>query len=102
MIIRVLIALIRDMGTCPCPRCKIKKGSIRGVGTEADYLLRAELERSRDKEYAKQVSNARKLIYEDGYVVNSEKVDELLKGASWVPTEVLLFVLLLLKRKLIN
>jgi hypothetical protein len=35
------------------------------------------------------VAEARKLIYESGYVVNSDKVEELLKEESWVPTEVI-------------
>ncbi|PBK93718.1 hypothetical protein ARMGADRAFT_1046004 [Armillaria gallica] len=60
---KVLIATIRDMGGCPCPGCTVTKAKIRGV------------------------AEARKLIYEQGYAINSEKVENLLKATSLVPTE---------------
>ncbi|KIL55624.1 hypothetical protein M378DRAFT_1041652 [Amanita muscaria Koide BX008] len=84
---KVLIALIRDMGNCPCPRCTVNKQSIRGMGTADDRAVRQSSRRANYKDYFKRVSAARKLIYEDGYVVNSDKVDELLKEGSWVPVE---------------
>lgn len=34
------------------------------------------------------VQEARNIIYNKGYVVNSSKVDDLLKAESYVPTEV--------------
>ncbi|KAM6496633.1 hypothetical protein JOM56_007106 [Amanita muscaria] len=65
------------MGNCPCPRCTVNKQSIRGMGTADDRAVRQSSRRADYKDYSKRVSAARKLIYEDGYVVNSDKVDEL-------------------------
>jgi hypothetical protein len=87
-ILRVLIATLRDMGMCPCPRCKIAKEDIPNLGTPADTAVRVEQVRRDDTARREKVSKARKLIYEDGYVVNSAKVEELLKPESLVPTEV--------------
>ncbi|PBK60412.1 hypothetical protein ARMSODRAFT_898121 [Armillaria solidipes] len=84
---KVLIATIRDMGGCPCPRCKIRKEVIRGVGTDADLKFRKENARQDNDEWRQKVDDARKLIYEDGYAVNSAKVEEILKDESLVPTE---------------
>ncbi|SJL10770.1 uncharacterized protein ARMOST_14164 [Armillaria ostoyae] len=64
---KVLIATIRDMEGCPCPRCKIRKEMTRGVGTDADLKFRKENARQGDNEWRQKVDDAQKLIYEDGY-----------------------------------
>ncbi|KAF8196232.1 hypothetical protein K438DRAFT_1967951 [Mycena galopus ATCC 62051] len=84
---KVLIATLRDMGKCPCPRCKIVKEDIPNLGTPADAAVRVEQVRCDDAARREKVSQARKYIYEDGYVVNSTKVNDLLKPESLVPTE---------------
>ncbi|KAH8981633.1 hypothetical protein EDB92DRAFT_176878 [Lactarius akahatsu] len=62
---KVLIATIRDMGGCPCPRCTIKKEDFYALGT----------------------TEARDNIYRKGYTLQSEPgVERLLKGDSLVPT----------------
>ncbi|KAF9642543.1 hypothetical protein BDM02DRAFT_3105514 [Thelephora ganbajun] len=33
---KVLLACIRNLGTCPCPRCLIKKIYLQGLGTRVD------------------------------------------------------------------
>ncbi|KAJ7166408.1 hypothetical protein C8R43DRAFT_1162986, partial [Mycena crocata] len=84
---KVLIATLRDMGKCPCPRCKIAKEDLPGLGTPKDTAVRVEQVRRDDTARRDKVAEARKLIYEDGYVVNSTKVDDILKEESLVPTE---------------
>ena len=84
----MLIATLRDMGNCPCPSCKIAKEDIPNLRTPADVAVRVEKARHDDVARREKVSEARKLIYEGGYVVNSKKVDDLLKPESLVPTEV--------------
>lgn len=84
---RVLIATVRDMGNFPCPRCKIAKTQLPGLGTVTDMKIRQEGIRV-DTQRQTKVAAARKLIYEDGYVVNSKRVDDLLKDESLVPTTV--------------
>lgn len=76
------------MGGCPCPRCTVAKENIPRLGTESDRLARSELARKDDEERREKVLDARALIYEDGYVVNAQKVDEILKDESLVPTVV--------------
>ncbi|TFY53731.1 hypothetical protein EVG20_g9986 [Dentipellis fragilis] len=83
---KVLIATIRDMGGCPCPRCLVKKECLGNLGTSKD-IERIALTRKDDQAFRCKVSDARKLIYKDGYVVNSDAVDKLLKPESLVPTE---------------
>ncbi|KAF7971982.1 hypothetical protein HWV62_19325 [Athelia sp. TMB] len=84
---KVLIATIRDMGGCPCQRCIIPKDQIPGLGTESDVEWRTQYARTDDAARRLKVQQARTLIYNEGYVVNSSKVDELLKAESYVPTE---------------
>ncbi len=75
------------MGGCPSPRVTTPKDMIREVGTEADKRLREASRRRVDDELREKVAEARKLIYEKGYVINSEKVENLLKPRSLAPTE---------------
>ncbi|KAH9914268.1 hypothetical protein B0H21DRAFT_896115 [Amylocystis lapponica] len=84
---KVLIATLRDKGRCPCPRCLVTMDCVPQLGTSEDRAVRETLARKDDAERQLQVSAARDLIYKDGYVVNSEKVDELLKEHSLIPTE---------------
>ncbi|KAJ7076247.1 hypothetical protein B0H15DRAFT_790815 [Mycena belliarum] len=84
---KVLLATLRDMGKCPCPRCKIAKEDIPDLGTDADAKVRVDAIRRDDSLRREKVAAARKLIYEDGYVVNSARVEDLLKSESLVPTE---------------
>ncbi|KAI0038329.1 hypothetical protein FA95DRAFT_1232934 [Auriscalpium vulgare] len=84
---KVLLATIRDKGRCPCPRCLMTFDDIPNLGTAADMQSRQTAKRYDDGLRREAVSAARDLIYNDGYVVNSTKVEELLKPQSLVPTE---------------
>ncbi len=85
---RVLIATIRDMGRCPCPRCLVTKDRLGAVGSTSDRQARTDSARHDSEERQQKVSEARMRIYNDGYVVNSDVVENLLKDDSLVPTEV--------------
>ena len=61
---------------------------IPDLGTTEDRKTRIEKQRADTDEYRQLVQEARKTLYEDGYAVDGEKVDGLLKGESLVPTEV--------------
>lgn len=84
---RVLIATIRDMGNCPCPRCKIPKTLIPEMGSSSDRERRLVLQRQDNKKRQDAVSQARTFINHKGYVVTSKHVENLLKPESLVPTE---------------
>lgn len=85
---RVLVATIRDKGACPCPRCLVRTDEIAELGTPADRARRENTARKDDSERQAKVKRALSLIYEGGYVVNSERVDDELKSESLVPTAV--------------
>ena len=40
---KVLMACVRNLGICPCPRCLIKRGHIHDLGTAVDRRRRAKL-----------------------------------------------------------
>ena len=58
------------------------------MGTEADTQLRDDLKRRDINELREKVDTAHKIIYKDGYAVNSDRVERLLKPESLVPTKV--------------
>ncbi|KAH8093841.1 hypothetical protein BXZ70DRAFT_897117 [Cristinia sonorae] len=84
---KVLVATLRDKGTCPCVRCLVKFPEIPNMGTPEDMAIRSETARQDDTARQEMVETARKLIYEEGYVVNSKHVEDLLKATSAVPTK---------------
>ena len=61
---------------------------IPNLGTPEDRKARVEKLRVNSDEHQMLVKNARKKLYEEGYAVDGENVDGLLKGESLVPTEV--------------
>ncbi|KAJ8581094.1 hypothetical protein M405DRAFT_926351, partial [Rhizopogon salebrosus TDB-379] len=82
---KVLIATVRNLGGCPCPRCLIPKDRIQNMGRPRDRLQRETLERN-DERRGAMVSAARSLIYEKDFAVGSAVVERILKLQSWVPT----------------
>ena len=83
---RILIANIRNLGGCPCPRCLIPKVKLQDVATENDMLQRTILARRDTEERRERISSARQLIYQDRYVIDTPRVENLLKPESLVPT----------------
>ncbi|KAG9091927.1 hypothetical protein FRC06_000322 [Ceratobasidium sp. 370] len=83
---KVLIAAIRNNGGCLCPRCLVKKSSASMVGTPHDTNLRVVKRRVGNKRYRDKITRARDLIYKHGRSVQSQAVEALLKGESYVPT----------------
>lgn len=84
----MLIATLRDKGKHPCPHCLISFEDIPNIGTSADRSLREELARHDNASWRTLVTEAHKLMYDDGYAVNGDKVNDVLKTISGVPTKV--------------
>jgi hypothetical protein len=84
---RVLVATVRNLGGCPCPRCLIPKERIQNMGMPRDRTQRVTLGRD-DERRGMMVNKARSLIYEENYAVGSARVEQILKSQSWVPTSV--------------
>ena len=86
--IRILIASIRNLGTCPCPRCTTPMTHVPEMGTPNDMKRRQLLVRTDDDSRRNKVLRARELIYERNYAVNTPQVEKLLRDQSLVPTTV--------------
>lgn len=87
LLIRVLLATIRNLGDCPCPRCYVRKHEIHKLGTVQDIDLRKTKARVDDEARRGRVTLARDFIYGDHRsTVNSNAVENVLKERSEVPT----------------
>lgn len=80
---RVLLATIRDMGICPCPRCLVPKTEFDRLGLLSDMSRRISQVRTylRDK-----VAAARNAIYKLGSPIKGTVPEAHLKAMSLVPT----------------
>ncbi|KAJ3725383.1 hypothetical protein C8R42DRAFT_708431 [Lentinula raphanica] len=79
----VLLATIRDFGSCPCPCCLCSKSNLDQMGTKWDKKTRDKL---RDFLWDK-VELARKWIYTKGMKICGSAVEAILKLTSSVPTK---------------
>ncbi|KJA27429.1 hypothetical protein HYPSUDRAFT_130944 [Hypholoma sublateritium FD-334 SS-4] len=84
---KVLLSSIRNMATCPCPRCLIPKARAHLTGTKRDGKQRISLARVDDSRHQAKISSAREIIYQNKRPVSSVLVQRLLKPQSLVPTE---------------
>ncbi|KAF7344219.1 hypothetical protein MVEN_01712600 [Mycena venus] len=84
---KVLLACIRNMGKCPCPRCTISKNKIDGLGIKNDDKNRVKLERVDNQNYKTKIASAQRFIHEHGLGVKSKLVEALLDPTSLVPTK---------------
>jgi hypothetical protein len=101
ILVRVLLATIRDNGNCPCPHCLIPRTKLDRLGHLSDSKIRVDKAR---KYNARRVNMARKAIYTLGNPIGSVHVEQLLKPSSIVPTSVSLihlFELIVLTRTLL-
>ncbi|KAJ7066702.1 hypothetical protein C8F01DRAFT_1124234 [Mycena amicta] len=82
---KVLLACIRSLGGCPCPRCLVAKALIAETGTANDMKRRENIrEDTSVRRFA--VEAARTAIFEEGLPVNGASVNRKLKAQSWTPT----------------
>ncbi|TEB38831.1 hypothetical protein FA13DRAFT_1751399 [Coprinellus micaceus] len=81
---KALISGMRNNGGAPCHRCLVKKSNLFHLGAPAD------VERTSERRNATQeqsdVLEAEQLI-QNGYAVNSDKVEDVLKWQSLVPRQ---------------
>ncbi|KIK37340.1 hypothetical protein CY34DRAFT_15768 [Suillus luteus UH-Slu-Lm8-n1] len=83
---KALLATIRTMGGCPCPRCLIPKSRVQNLGMTLDMKQRQSLARVDDDTRQQKVSISRSHIYDQGYGVRGNVFENLLKEHSLVPT----------------
>jgi hypothetical protein len=82
---RVLLATIRSLAKCPCPRCFIRKDQIDGSGTIPDMKRRLH-ERKDTSSWRNLIKSVRDKLYAKGKALMSGAVNERLKEFSWVPS----------------
>jgi hypothetical protein len=87
-IIRILIATIRNLGCCPCPRCLIPIYQVQNLGMARDMRQRETMAREDNIRRRNLVDAARRVIYEKNFRVYSAGVENMLRDTSLVPTVV--------------
>ncbi|KAG8898963.1 hypothetical protein FRC00_002093 [Tulasnella sp. 408] len=83
---KVIIATLRNLGICLCPRCLIVRHQIRKLGLKADMKLRKVLRRTDTAGRRSSIVKARSFIYERGRGVGTTSVEAILRKESLVPT----------------
>ncbi|KIK75878.1 hypothetical protein PAXRUDRAFT_18604 [Paxillus rubicundulus Ve08.2h10] len=83
---KILLACIKFLGACPCPRCLVKKADIPKMGMKSDLKTREKMARVDVDERRKKISQARKYIFKHGVGIDSQGVKEILYSESLVPT----------------
>ena len=85
---RIIIAGIRNLGLCPCPRCLIPMDRVPNMGMHRDLSQRVSLARVDDVRRRSRLEAAREAIYEHNNAVDGAAIERLLKDDSLVPTAV--------------
>ncbi|KAF8874231.1 hypothetical protein BD779DRAFT_1476607 [Infundibulicybe gibba] len=83
---KILLACIKYLGKCPCPRCLIKKANIGGLGGKRDQLCRTKNARLDTPHRRSLIETARHWIYETGTNIAGTAMERLLGPHSLVPT----------------
>ncbi|KAF7293837.1 hypothetical protein HMN09_01179600 [Mycena chlorophos] len=84
---KVLLAAIRGLGRCQCPRCTTPTELFHELGTIRDANRRVKNARHPTHKYLSMVSRARYFIYRAKAAVKGKPVERLMQPESWVPTE---------------
>ncbi|KAI0069516.1 hypothetical protein K474DRAFT_1610336 [Panus rudis PR-1116 ss-1] len=82
---KVLVACVKFLAECPCPRCEIKKIYISSLATTADYQRRSHIRVDTPQLHAT-ISSARYLIFNGGLSAASKRVKDILSPKSLLPT----------------
>lgn len=83
---KVLLACLKFLGGCPCPRCLIKKDEISMLGTKADRNLRSKRARVDNNRFWFVVKKVWEWLFVKGLNIASAAVKRLLMPESLVPT----------------
>ena len=89
MHLRILLASIRNLGHCPCPRCLIPME--HNMGMPRDMTQRKSLVCIDNVQQRSRVKAAHEAIYVKNSAIDSMAVQNLLKEDSLVPTAVSIF-----------
>lgn len=87
IVIRVLLATVRNLGACPCPRCLVPKSWLAELGTKQDRQRRL-MTRTNDEDRRSRISRVRDWIYIEGRTLKNKFIELTLGPKSEVPTSV--------------
>uniref|UniRef100_A0A0W0FPN8 Uncharacterized protein n=1 Tax=Moniliophthora roreri TaxID=221103 RepID=A0A0W0FPN8_MONRR len=82
---KVILASIKFLAECPCLLCLVKKSQISQLGTKADMRHHENKPREDSAFQRDRVEMSRTLMYEKGYSVNNQTMNELLSKWSGLP-----------------
>ncbi|KAI0069759.1 hypothetical protein K474DRAFT_1687673 [Panus rudis PR-1116 ss-1] len=85
---KVLLATIRNFGSCPCPTCKIPKDKLPEVGMKQDDTRRMRDARHDNLQFRNRTEIARNAVYNGGKTIKSTIVESILSDESLVPTKI--------------
>ncbi|KAF7967234.1 hypothetical protein HWV62_35081 [Athelia sp. TMB] len=83
---RVLLAGIKNLGKCPCPRCLVTMDQVEELGTKRDRDRREKLERIDTEQRQSSLETARGFMFTRGDGPTGKAVDDILGPESRVPT----------------
>ncbi|KDQ25345.1 hypothetical protein PLEOSDRAFT_160001 [Pleurotus ostreatus PC15] len=83
---KILLATIKYLGGCPCPRCLVKKADIPNLGLQKDMKTRERSGRKDSPWLQRKIDTVRDWIFSKGQLVAGSAVDKVLKAESLVPT----------------
>jgi hypothetical protein len=84
----MLMACLKYLACCPCPRCLILKSRIPLIGTKTDTKRRIQLARVDSEDRRHKIELVRRMMFEGGVNITSKRIEDLLGPASLVPTRV--------------
>ena len=82
----MLMACLKYLSTCPCPRCLLHKSKISRIGSKSDTRDRLKLVRVDSDSRRDAVDSARRLLFEKGVNITSTRIKDILDGESLTPT----------------
>ncbi|TCD63562.1 hypothetical protein EIP91_005233 [Steccherinum ochraceum] len=82
---KVLLASIRYLAKCPCPRCLVEKSKIDALGTRSDMRTRGKGREDSERNWF-HIKTVRTWIYTLGWSLLSQKIKDILDKFSGVPT----------------
>ena len=86
----MLVAALKPLATCLCPRCLVEKNEVHKAGTPEDDEHRMNTSRVDSAVVHGKIRRARKLIFQ-GRSINSRRVKDLLNAQSLNPVQVGIF-----------
>ena len=85
---RILLACVKFLGTCLCPRCLVTKDKICKLGTKLDLWVRDKKACVNDRAHQLSIENVHKAIFDFGCSIASKAVEGVIGAKSLVPTRV--------------